>query len=149
MATVGRSSPERVTHQGRRNERGQNLIEFALLFPLLLFLVLGIIDFSLLFFSYNTLANVAREGARYGIIDDNKSNIENAGRALATGLDPARLTLNNTTIWDCDEAGPYGAVGSVTVRALYDYPMITGTFLTGGGSGTIQLRTVTSMKCEQ
>jgi Flp pilus assembly protein TadG len=47
-----------------RSERGAELIEFALVFPLLLLVVLGIIDFGFLFQRYEVLTNATREGAR-------------------------------------------------------------------------------------
>ena len=40
------------------------LIEFALVFPLLLMVILGIVDFGFLFQRYEVLTNAAREGAR-------------------------------------------------------------------------------------
>ena len=51
-----------------RSEDGQSLVEFALvLFPLMLVL-LGIMQFGLIFNAYVTVANAAREGARAGSI---------------------------------------------------------------------------------
>ena len=49
-------------------QTGQTLLEFALVVLFLVVVLVGIIDFSRFFFSYGTLANAAREGARYGII---------------------------------------------------------------------------------
>ena len=46
-----------------RDERGQSLVEAALGFPLLMLLFFGIIEFSLVIFTYNTLSNAAREGS--------------------------------------------------------------------------------------
>jgi len=45
-------------------ERGAELIEFAIVTPLLLLLVFGIADFGLMFQRYEVLTNAAREGAR-------------------------------------------------------------------------------------
>jgi hypothetical protein len=45
-------------------EKGAELIEFALVFPLLLLVMFGIMDFGLLFQRYETVTNAAREGAR-------------------------------------------------------------------------------------
>jgi Flp pilus assembly protein TadG len=43
-------------------------VEFALAFPLLMFLVMGIIDFGLMFQQYEVITNAAREGARVGVL---------------------------------------------------------------------------------
>lgn len=52
-----------------RNRKGQSLVEFALILPLLLFLIMGIIQFGLILSGYVTVSNAAREGARVGIIE--------------------------------------------------------------------------------
>lgn len=51
-----------------RSERGAELVEFALVFPLLLLVTLGIVDFGLLFQRYEVLTNAAREGARVSVL---------------------------------------------------------------------------------
>jgi Flp pilus assembly protein TadG len=48
--------------------RGQSLVEFALVLVPLLMLILGIVQFGLIFNSYVTMTNAAREGARTGTI---------------------------------------------------------------------------------
>ena len=47
-----------------KTQRGAELIEFALIFPLLLLVLLGIVDFGFLFQRYEVLTNATREGAR-------------------------------------------------------------------------------------
>ena len=54
------------------SQKGQDLVEFALLLPLLLAMFLGIMEFGIIILSYNTIANAAREGARYAIIHPNE-----------------------------------------------------------------------------
>jgi Flp pilus assembly protein TadG len=52
----------------RDRARGQSLVEFALVLVPLLLLILGIVQFGLIFNSYVTMTNAAREGARTGTI---------------------------------------------------------------------------------
>ena len=49
-------------------EKGQAMVEFALVLPLLLALLCGIVDFGWLYYNQITLNNAAREGARYAVI---------------------------------------------------------------------------------
>lgn len=49
-------------------QNGQAIVEFAFVVIFLLLVLFGIIDFARLFFAYATMANGAREGARFGII---------------------------------------------------------------------------------
>ena len=51
-----------------RHEKGQALVEFALVLPVLLVILCGIIDFGWLYYNQITLNNAAREGARYAVI---------------------------------------------------------------------------------
>lgn len=51
----------------RRGERGQALAEFALIAPVLLLLIFGLIDTARLYQSWVTIQHAAREGARYGV----------------------------------------------------------------------------------
>lgn len=51
-----------------RSERGAELIEFALVVPMLLLILLGIADFGFMFQRYEVLTNAAREGARVAVL---------------------------------------------------------------------------------
>lgn len=48
------------------DEGGQNLVEFALLLPVLMYILMGILQFGLIFAAYITINNASREGARWG-----------------------------------------------------------------------------------
>jgi hypothetical protein len=64
-------------------EKGQTIVEFAVVVGFLLLLLFGIIDFSRLLFAYATMSNGVREGARYGIIHpDDRAGIEQRARAM-------------------------------------------------------------------
>ena len=57
---------------GRRSaarERGQGLVEFALVFPVFILLLLGIFDLGRAVYAYNTIGDAAREGARVAIVN--------------------------------------------------------------------------------
>src|SRR5258708_12338235 len=53
--------------KARAGQRSQALIEFALISPVLLLLVFGIIDIGRAVFYYDTLSHAAREGAREAV----------------------------------------------------------------------------------
>lgn len=58
-------------HRLRRfaaEDGGQNLVEFALLLPVLMYILMGIMQFGLVFAAYITINNAVREGARWGSI---------------------------------------------------------------------------------
>jgi TadE-like protein len=52
----------------RRVGRGQSLVEFALALPFLLLIIFGLVDLGRAVFVSNSLAEAARDGARYGSV---------------------------------------------------------------------------------
>lgn len=54
-----------------RNESGAAVVEFALVLPLILVLIFGIIDMGRLLFTANALTSAVREGARYAAVQTN------------------------------------------------------------------------------
>ncbi len=52
-----------------KRQRGQGLVEFALITPVLLMTLMGIADFGRMFAIYSNLFNAAREGTRYGVVN--------------------------------------------------------------------------------
>ena len=60
----------------RKKEEGQAMVEFALVLPLLLVLLFGIIDFGWLFYNKIDVNNASREGARYAAIHYSETDIE-------------------------------------------------------------------------
>jgi hypothetical protein len=67
-----------MVESGRmQGEKGQTIVEFALVAGFLFLTLFGIVDFSRLFFAYATMSHGVREGARYGIIHpDDVAGIE-------------------------------------------------------------------------
>lgn len=52
-------------------QQGQALVEFALMLPILVFLLMAVMDFSRIMFVYAQMANSAREAARFGSVIGN------------------------------------------------------------------------------
>jgi hypothetical protein len=51
-----------------KNQKGATLVEFAIILPLLLLLIFGIIEFGLFLFNRHVITNAVREAARAGIV---------------------------------------------------------------------------------
>ncbi len=58
-----------------RRRRGQALVEFALVIPIFLLMMVALFDLGRAVFAYNTLTNAAREGARIAIVNQDKPSI--------------------------------------------------------------------------
>jgi Flp pilus assembly protein TadG len=59
----------RIRLRGRRRQRGQALMEFALVLPIFLLIIFGIIDIGRYVYVTNAFNEAAREGARYGSVE--------------------------------------------------------------------------------
>src|SRR6185295_12941172 len=60
---------DRQVKPAKRRERGQGLVEFALILPIFLTLILATVDFGWALRAYVVEANATREGARYWAIN--------------------------------------------------------------------------------
>jgi Flp pilus assembly protein TadG len=92
------------TSRRLRSERGAELIEFALVCPLLLFIIMGLVDFGFMFQRFEVVTNAAREGARMAVLPGYatadvqtrvNSYITNGGLAV-TGTNPSVVVTNVT-----------------------------------------------------
>lgn len=58
----------------KKHENGQSLVEFALILPILLLLLMGLIQFGFIFNGQIILTSAVREGARLAVIDKNNDD---------------------------------------------------------------------------
>jgi Flp pilus assembly protein TadG len=102
---------------GGRRSRGQSMVEFALILPILVLILIGIFDAGRAIYAYNTVSNSARAGARVGIVDQNTARIKDAAKEKAAGLG---LTNGDVTATVCTTlACP------ISVTVVYDFTPVT------------------------
>lgn len=102
-----------------RQERGQSVAEFALVLPLMMLILLGIVQFGMVFKQYITLTDAVREGARKAAVSrhrtDKDTYVRNAVVTSASDLGPtftaSRVSVNST--WKHGE--------DVVVRGTFDF----------------------------
>jgi hypothetical protein len=150
---MGRCTPQRGTvREGQRStgqERGSNLLETALVIPLLLILLAGAVDVGRVFTVYLILTNATREGARYASHFPHYA--EGTRQTVRQEVGGTGIDLQDTDIVIEPEA-PDGALPSdpavaqpgetIVVWVEYEMP----TLLTGAiGLDRINVRTGTHM----
>ena len=64
-------------HRIIKSEKGASAVEFALILPILIILVFGIVEFGIVFNNYITITHAAREGARIAAVDLNNPDLKN------------------------------------------------------------------------
>ncbi len=132
-----------------RDNRGQELVEYALTLPILLLLVLGIMEFGVTIFVYNTMAQGAREGARVGAVLDGtleeiKQPIKEAVVARTGGL-----ALSGEENINVDVAYTEAPSDTVQVTVHYTHTLITGMIMQAvGGDAELHLSSQASMRRE-
>ena len=94
--------PNLVARGGRNRHRGQSLVEFALLLPVFVLLLMGILDFARAIYAYNAVGNAAREGTRTAIVNQNPNDISARAATQATGLGISTVPVS------CPPAGTNG-----------------------------------------
>jgi hypothetical protein len=67
LLTGKKSNAPETRKAGKRRTRGQGLVEFALVLPVLLLLIFGIIEFARIFYSWLIITNAVRTGERYAV----------------------------------------------------------------------------------
>jgi Flp pilus assembly protein TadG len=120
--------------KSRQDERGAAMVEFALVAPLLLLMVLGIAEFGRAYNVQANLSQAAREGVRVMALQNDV-----AGAIAATKTAAPTLILTNISVTpaSCIASGTTPAA-TATVTVTYSFTFITKLFgtsktLTGKG----------------
>lgn len=69
------------------------MVEFALLLPILLIVLVGLLDFGRAIFAYNSLANAARSATRVAIVNQTATEVEDAAEMESVGLSPVTVVI--------------------------------------------------------
>ena len=121
---------------------GQGLVEFALVVPLFLLLLFGMVEFGRAWMTKNIITGAAREAVRiYAVVpyDDNVARTRAVNILSSAGLDPGRWTISLSTIDN-----------NTTMKAdvSYNFPVIVVGFIPGFPSDNMLLATSTTMRKE-
>jgi Flp pilus assembly protein TadG len=109
------------------NERGASAVEFALLLPLLMMILFGIIEFGMALYRQAILTNASREGARLGIVQsvpaitDAQINTRIDTYLTAAGIAPGSVTRAISPIVPVT-----GTPVTVTLTLPYTYVVLPG-----------------------
>lgn len=139
------------------DDRGQSAVEFVLVLPLFLALVIGIVEFGSAWRTYQVTTNVAREGARQAVLPGtNDVGVRQTvmSRLAGSGLDTTRISvLFNDGAGLCNSVGCSGQPEEVQIDYEFTFEVLTGVMrlLCGDCSqsyGTLTMRTESVMRNE-
>jgi Flp pilus assembly protein TadG len=112
----------------RDRSRGQALVEFAFTLPIFLLIIFGLIDLGRAVYVNNSLAEAARDGARYGSVQARTWDEARRDNVEAWVLDRLTSVPGATATVECAASRPnYGCTVEdiVTVTVTSDLEMIT------------------------
>ena len=136
------------------NQTGAAMVEFAIVLPLLLTLIFGMIEFSIMLYDKAMITNATREGTRLGILF-------RTDPIPATGIGSIPDTVDNylqnnlislgqpNATWTTSVSGTCTAAGApITVTVTYPYTfLVLPNFITALAS-PLTLGATTTMRCE-
>jgi Flp pilus assembly protein TadG len=147
-----------------RRERGAELIEMAMVTPILLMIMAGIFDFGMLFRSWEVVTNAAREGARIGSLpnysaEDIRLRVQEymalSGVAAACSVEVDSCTPSVALCHVCVQSDTVALTAStastrlVTVSTRQPLPSLSviGTFF-GGSFSSVNVASTSQMRTE-
>ena len=127
--------------QGTR-ARGAAVVEFAVVLPLLLTILFGIIEYGWVFMVRQTLQTAAREGCRLAVLQTTTTPYSNVTDRVAQVMAPTGLTTYSVTMTHATVANP---IETVEVSIPYDDVSLMGGFF---GTHSYDLGGTCSMRKE-
>jgi Flp pilus assembly protein TadG len=110
----------------RASERGAAAVEFAILVPVLVTLLLGIMEFSRLYNAQSELSAAAREGVRVLAVTGNQATARSAAKNVVVSLSPALQDSNISFGSPCPSTVAAGTSPQATITITYSLSTLTG-----------------------
>lgn len=136
----------------RQDRAGQTLVEFALIIPIFILIVMGIFDVGRAIYAYTTINNAAHEAARLAIVDQNTADVRDTavGQAVGVRIAPGDVTVRwlDASYADaapCNTTPRFGCAVEVSVA----YEFIPATPIIGDLLGTIGLEGLARQSIER
>jgi Flp pilus assembly protein TadG len=145
-----------------RKPRGQTLVEFAIILPIFLLVLIGLFDMGRAVYAFNTISNASRQAVRVGIVNQTCDAIGAEADTHAASLDVQWAPSGGDPCLDANGeidikflsaqlngsscASPYVLGCYVEVTVAYDYTPATP--IIGNLVGTIQLTSTTRQQVE-
>lgn len=126
----------------RRDERGQSLVETALILPVLLLLLVGILDFGRIMYSYAHLHMAAQETVRMGGLGNDDTEITSFAKDYVQLQEVDQLKINISPGDSSRDAGDY-----VTVKLEYPFQFFT-PFVSSLFSSSLSIKAESTIRVE-
>ncbi len=123
-----------------QDEQGQSLVEFALVLPILLLILIGIFNFGQVFYSDIVINEAARDAARYASLGVSQSEIDQVITEDCQTLNASQLSYSVSQ--------PYPQTSGMPVTITINYPVAVMLPLSMFLPSTLHLQAVMTMRVE-
>lgn len=131
----------------RRSERGQALAEFALVLPLVMLFIAGIVEFGRAWNIKQAVTDAAREGARYAVVqDDAITSTDDVKAKIEERL--ALASIDSSTIDFSPDFHVKGSEMTVTVSTPYRMGLVGVLLGWAGAPSVVTISTQVTMRNE-
>lgn len=130
----------------QKSESGQALVEFALTMPILLFLLLGIVDFARAWNVYEVLTDAGREATRLAVVDNGSTEAE-VRAVVRAAAGRAGVAVQDEQIV-IDEGATRGEPTTVTINHGQELRWVGWMMGLVGADRTLNFRVVSTMRRE-
>lgn len=124
------------------NEKGQALVEFVIILPVILLLIMGIFEFGIMINSYISIQHASREGARIGSVGGTDAEIQNAIISISPHLNSENLDIQISPTEGIRERGD-----ALTINIIYNY-QVTIPIISSIINNAVELDAKTIMRIE-
>ena len=105
----------------RQDTRGQAMVEFALVLPLLLILLIGVFEFGRAWNVYHAVTDAARLGARSAVVADPVTTQDSVYAIVRRALSRAAIDTSNATISMTGWRTGSGTPASINIQVPYQF----------------------------
>ena len=109
---------KRMFRSYRKNRRGAAVVEFAMVVPVFVLLVFGMIEFGRAVMVQQVLVNATREGARQAVLDG--STLADVQARIDVYLLASSINGATTTVTPAPEAAGFGEPVVVTISVPFE-----------------------------
>lgn len=139
----------RVRREWRKTKRpGQALVEFTLIAPILLLIILGMVEFARAWSAHHVIADAAREGARLSAIASGTIDATAARDSVIAKLDRGGLNGSSATVTVDDNGDERGLPSTVYVEYPYTLTWLAPLMKWTSGEESITLKSRIVMRNE-
>ena len=143
-----------------KQEKGASAVEFAVILPVLVLILFGLVEFGILLYNKQVLTNASREGARAGIVVEvpkkdttaikqiiknycNNPGGDGNNNPLLINFNGLNNTINDSNIQITGAQGVFGTDLGVTITYTYSFFVLSNL-----GFNPLELKATTIMKHE-